>query len=326
MERVLDFIYGEPLGDCAPQDVIPLLKIADVLQCSALHNQMIGIMETYCEGGFTVESFLKSAIHEFELPNIAEALVDLIPLSQLTAIEFDLCEVDDLQLTRAIARRMRSARMVQWDLFAGHGQVVGSSVSITLPNYRTKTSRKGLWVHASTACGVHAGLQTWKFRIDHLPSSSTEYWGMIFGLAGGPTPDVTKLKETVSLAYMFDVGAHFAFFGVGDEGRYRWLAYSSIGAATWIRSPQLGMQPGVVVLRPGDIITVKARFANLHNNGHAECYVNEDLLCCLRDRLVPGPHSACIELNKHDYEFASIGATLIQHTLDCRQACVVADQ
>ena len=62
MERVLDFIYGGPLGELAAKNVMPLMKIADVLQCPQLQNDLIDHTEQkgLTKAG-TIEVLLKDA-------------------------------------------------------------------------------------------------------------------------------------------------------------------------------------------------------------------------------------------------------------------------
>jgi hypothetical protein len=96
---------------------MPLFKIADALQCPSLQNSLVDLIEKKSENEHgAIELLLKDAC-VMELYNIAETLVSILPLERLKALNFDLIQVDNICLMRAVARRL--AQNTQWTFFLG---------------------------------------------------------------------------------------------------------------------------------------------------------------------------------------------------------------
>eukprot|EP00928_Gymnodinium_smaydae_P007901 TRINITY_DN12825_c0_g2_i2.p1 TRINITY_DN12825_c0_g2~~TRINITY_DN12825_c0_g2_i2.p1 ORF type:complete len:406 (+),score=47.20 TRINITY_DN12825_c0_g2_i2:62-1279(+) len=321
MERVLDFVYGESLGSCSSQDVMPLLKIADVLQCTALEHVMIDTLENLCHESACVETFLKGALSEFDLPRIAEALVDLVPLSRLTSVDFGaLEEIGDINLMRTIARRLSAARMVQWERFAGHGEVIGSSVAINMPKKGSEKSRKGYWCHATSFDSMCVGMQTWRFRIDHIPPCSHGAWVLGFAVANGSHPSVFEKEENCPLFMYCASGAALWLEGTHEGTQYEWSSNPLPHPDEPSQKNQLNQ-----VVQQGSIVSVKLRFVDLQRKGDVLWFLDDALICQREGCIEPVPHHVCIDMYRYDYEPESIGATLIDHAVNCKEACSLAD-
>eukprot|EP00931_Biecheleriopsis_adriatica_P064415 TRINITY_DN39200_c0_g1_i1.p1 TRINITY_DN39200_c0_g1~~TRINITY_DN39200_c0_g1_i1.p1 ORF type:complete len:169 (+),score=20.19 TRINITY_DN39200_c0_g1_i1:463-969(+) len=163
---------------------------------------MIDMLEKCCNEYDCLERLLQSAISEFELQINAE--VHLVPLDRLGCVDLDsLGEIGDPGLTRlirAITKTMSTARMVQLEKYTGHGEVLGSSIAISMTNEVTEKEIQDCWCHASSAGSMHVGLQTWKFRIDHIPPSNVEgAWMIELAVVSGHRPKISLRENRESL-------------------------------------------------------------------------------------------------------------------------------
>merc|ERR1712232_1072838 len=128
-------MYGEPLGECAVEDVMPLVKLADVLQCPKLQNDLVDVLEGCLDQEDSVAILLTDA-YALRLPEVAETFLNMIPMGCFKKLDIDLLETDNLSLMRAVARRTQHAAMLQWERFIGHGEVYnGNSVALAMASF-----------------------------------------------------------------------------------------------------------------------------------------------------------------------------------------------
>lgn len=209
----LDFVYVGSAGEMQPKDVMPLLKIADVLQCPKLYNLLIDFIDKEALGQTSgaLEVMLKDAC-VLELLNVAESIGNLVPSRLLTALDFDLLEVDSPNLIRAVARKIAGARLSTWGAFAGHGQVTaeGSLAIAVLPG---EISRKMYWCHATGYGQVFAKTQSWRLRVDRVRSQHTS---LVFGIVAHDRPSLASHPRSGDLITTSFKTCAFAIFAYGD--------------------------------------------------------------------------------------------------------------
>eukprot|EP00747_Dinoflagellata_sp_TGD_P187898 gnl/TRDRNA2_/TRDRNA2_46053_c1_seq1.p1 gnl/TRDRNA2_/TRDRNA2_46053_c1~~gnl/TRDRNA2_/TRDRNA2_46053_c1_seq1.p1 ORF type:complete len:233 (+),score=26.62 gnl/TRDRNA2_/TRDRNA2_46053_c1_seq1:101-700(+) len=195
---------------------------------------------------------------------------------------------------------------------------MNGSVSITMPNNGKEKNRKAYWCHAKSAGSMHAGSQTWKFRIDHIPPSSHGAWIMVFSVVSGPDPALHLHRGGEEcFVYRYDEGAHLILRGEHDSENYFWKVSVKNSTEDFV------VEGGAVGqnVRRGDMISIRTRFGDLQQQGDIEWRLNDALIDKLQNQLVPKACSACVDLYKWNYEFETIGATILEHTVDCRGAC-----
>lgn len=290
LEKTLDFIYGETLGDLKREDVMPLVKIADVLQCPKLQNTLIDAIDS---NGFlrpgNIEVLLKNAC-ELQLFQFAESLVELMTPECLMALDFDVLELDEISLMRAIARRVVQVRAVQWASFVGHGLVTDEgTLAIALPNAPAETNRKGYWCHALSCSQPLTKKQTWRIRVDKTPPEE-ESWGMAFGITSGRRPDLDARRAdfTSLLTAEFDTFA-FAHFSQGN------LVIDYTGIVNRAEVPE-----GRLRLRSGDIISVALLFPDDESHGDVEWQVNGSTVKTLQQKMAAVRYSLSAEMYRFD--------------------------
>eukprot|EP00746_Dinoflagellata_sp_MGD_P002858 gnl/MRDRNA2_/MRDRNA2_105589_c0_seq1.p1 gnl/MRDRNA2_/MRDRNA2_105589_c0~~gnl/MRDRNA2_/MRDRNA2_105589_c0_seq1.p1 ORF type:complete len:404 (+),score=57.82 gnl/MRDRNA2_/MRDRNA2_105589_c0_seq1:90-1301(+) len=316
MEQVLDFMYGEPLGEVEAKDVMPLMKIADVLQCSQLQNQLIDFIEnTGLSQPGVIERLLQDAC-TMQMFSIAESLVRLVPMSQLTSLDFDLLEFDSVPLMRAVAQRMAQSKFMQWDHFLGHGEATSDGrVAIALPNAVSERSRKGYWCHATGLGEARVGRHTWRFRIDQLPAAHVDFWNMVFGVVSGARPALQSLQSFGNQLFTseFDCGA---FASLQRPGPWKFCVWKDkkewdLPTAAHTAAHRPGSSQEV---RTGDIIYVCLNLKDGKTSGDIEWRLNDAVISHYQNRLRPGCYRVSTELYKHEYEATSMAVTLLSHT------------
>lgn len=305
VERALDFIYGQPLGECAAQDVMPLFKIADALQCPSLQNSLVDLIEKKSDNEYgAVELLLKDAC-AMELYNIAESLVCILPLEKLKALDFDLIDVNNLCLMRAVARRL--AEDTRGAFFWGHGRVRDRSISLDLPNIPVEKRMKGYWCFAASNEEVFAGSHTWKLRIDHAPSDTPDS-NMNFGIVSGDPPAPHETLDSNIMMHSYFSNTACLDVGTPED----WTVHVAAGGEA---------QPAAIAAprhtqraRAGDIMYVSVKLFDGKSNGDIEWRLNESVVGSSRGTLKPASYRLSVKLAKHDTVADTMGMTLLAYT------------
>jgi len=317
MDRALDFIYGIDLGDVAMQDLMPLMKIADVLQCPTLQNTLVDIMETCASpaigetGG--IEVLLRDACALDMMP-MAEMLVSVMPTNMLQALDVDLLEIDCVSLMRAVARRIAQARSSQWGVFLGHGHISpAGGLAIALPAANAERSRKGYWCHAMGAAETRK--QTWKLRVDHVPVVRDAAWDIVIGVVGGKMPSLRSLTTFDALYTTYcEAGAYLSFAHAPQtmdfsEVRQRLCLGTE---SRWSPRPLDEAQAERIRLCVGDIITVAISTPS-DGKGDVRWHRNGVLVGHLEKELPEMAYRICAELYYSEkYLSAELQITLLE--------------
>eukprot|EP00933_Yihiella_yeosuensis_P041461 TRINITY_DN35857_c0_g1_i1.p1 TRINITY_DN35857_c0_g1~~TRINITY_DN35857_c0_g1_i1.p1 ORF type:complete len:291 (+),score=21.53 TRINITY_DN35857_c0_g1_i1:110-982(+) len=288
---------------------MPLMKIADTLQCPKLQNELVDNMEQKSQVG-SIDALLKHAC-DLDLVTIAESLVDALPASQLTCIDFDSLTINSMSLMRAIASKLAQSNAMTWGSFVGHGHVDATGgLALTLPNVRSERVRQGCWCHAMGANEVLNGKHTWKLRVD-----STLYPGFLIaiGIVSGSSPSLVDPMSDFSCLYteLFEGGAFLLLRGGLDvDGDSPVHVSTRTGSfSKWKQSHRLEDR----VCQPGDYVTVTLTLAE-GKQGSVSWDLNGTQLESRTDVLPPAPYRLSAELYMTKYVGNGLGVTLRSYT------------
>jgi len=312
MDRTLDFIYGEPLGECGPEDIAPLMKIADVMQCPKLHNEIICSLDNLYEQPGSVEVMLEGA-GSMNLPSLAEALVTLLPIERLEKLDFKLLDVNSMHLMRTIMGRMDHARCLRWERFVGHGEVYGSHMSL---NPRDGDGNHDE-IHSCFAVSrdpAQVQTQTWKIRIDKMPESPQP--GIVIGVVGGKLPESRMNTDDDWARSQSYIRFHLtgACVALTRDAASHWLSFSSKGNANWETNVREILLPESRI-HPNCAVGVKLVYAasDVTKDIDIEWSVNDEVVCRIREALPRGPYRLFTELACSKYAPHKFGISLIDH-------------
>lgn len=316
VDRALDFIYGDPLGEVVPESVMALMKIADVFQCPKLQNALLGVIEQFYDQQGFVEVLLKDACI-LDLPSLAETFVSLLPVERLAKLDFNLLEVDSISLMRAVAKRLSQSRTLQWERFVGHGEILGSSVRLKMACFGAEANRKGYWCHATSHATPQLESQTWKVRIDSALTRESGSSCMAFGVVAGEFPDLSTMSSDCHLFFeKHHAGA--CLCGITSKDSYKWRLTLSKGNAKWnSHNEAIDWQPRPAFINVvGGIFSVKLEFPTSQDMGNVEWGWNGTPIGILQQAVPYGSYSLGVELYAYDYERdRHLGVSLVDHVV-----------
>ncbi|CAE7415909.1 unnamed protein product [Symbiodinium necroappetens] len=312
VERALDFIYGEDLGAVSPEHVMPLLKIADTLQCPTLQNTVLDAMEHASGMPGAIEVWMRDACI-MNLNRVLEELVACLPRSRLINLNLDILDNDNVLVMRAVAKRMVEDRMVQWGSFEGHGQLNSDgSISLSLPTVAQEQSRRGLWCRATGLGEASRGRHVWRIRVDSVPTiGAAPDWYIVAGVISREQTDLSTNKSRA----LWDTDHHFLeTYQAGSllnfhHHQTKVLVKHAEGAAC---SHQVD---NVQRLHPGDVISICLDLNDGTRNADIVWRINDtDVAFPESVKLSPTVYRVGVELYKHLYQADSLRVTLEQHT------------